>query len=139
MDQPLAHDSNSTRDRLLHLLSYLESGLIERRRAVRLTLLAALACEDNDRMEMGLILICDRETVGVLELTDNILWVRDWRRFGASDADSPVHSKSLTAMYFPGALRSPENRRSTVAGDTASAAIRAGLHRGEHPPDQEQT
>lgn len=47
MDQSLAHDSNSTRDRLSHLLSYLEIGLIERRRAVRLTLLAALAGEHS--------------------------------------------------------------------------------------------
>lgn len=98
---------------------------------------------DQAKTTLGLrvqaILIGDRETIGLLELADDVLWVRDWRRFGASDADSPVHSKSLTAMYFPGALRSPENRRSTVAGDTASAAVRAGLHRGEHLPDQDQT
>jgi hypothetical protein len=96
---------------------------------------------ERAKTELGLrvqgILIGDRETVGLLEVADDILWVRDWRRYGSSDADSPVHSKSLTAMYFPGALRSPENRRSTVSGDTASAAVRAGLHRGEHRPDQE--
>lgn len=83
------------------------------------------------------ILIGDRETVGLLEIADDILWVRDWRRFGQSDADSPVHSKSLTALYFPGALRSPENRRATVTGGAASAAVRAGVHRGDTPPNQE--
>lgn len=93
---------------------------------------------ERAKAELGLrvqgILIGDRETVGLLEVADDILWVRDWRRYGSSDADSPVHSKSLTAMYFPGALRSPQNRSSTVSGDTASAAVRAGLHRGEQPP-----
>lgn len=63
------------------------------------------------KSELGLrvqgVLIGDRETVGMLELADAIFWVRDWRRYGTADADSPVHSKSLTAMYFPGALRSP--------------------------------
>ncbi len=63
------------------------------------------------KAELGLriqgVLIGDRETLGMLELADDIFWVRDWRRYGGADADSPVHSKSLTAMYFPGALRSP--------------------------------
>ena len=65
------------------------------------------------KREQGLrvqgILIGDRETLGLLELADDIFWVRDWRKYGTSNADSPVHSKSLTAMYFPGALRSPDN------------------------------
>ena len=60
------------------------------------------------KREQGLriqgILIGDRETIGMLEVCDDIFWVRDWRRFG-SGAASPVHSKSLTALYFPNALR----------------------------------
>lgn len=59
------------------------------------------------------ILIGDRETIGLLEVCDDIYWVRDWRRYGAFKVDSPVHSKSLTATLFPGALRSAENRQST--------------------------
>jgi uncharacterized protein with von Willebrand factor type A (vWA) domain len=79
------------------------------------------------------ILIGDRETIGLLELTDDIYWVRDWRHFGHSDAASPVHSKSLTAMYFPGALRTPENREATVSGGDASAAVRAGERQKNGP------
>jgi uncharacterized protein with von Willebrand factor type A (vWA) domain len=94
------------------------------------------------------ILIGDRETIGLLEITDDIYWVRDWRRYGAvgtapdgmhargeglEAGGSPVHSKSLTASYFPGALRSPENRARTVSSEAAAAAVRAGLHRGEKP------
>jgi uncharacterized protein with von Willebrand factor type A (vWA) domain len=92
------------------------------------------------KTEQGLrvqgVLIGDRETIGLLELADDILWVRDWRRFGASEAASPVHSKSLTAMYFPGALRSADNRQATVSGETASAALRAG-QRQARPPRRE--
>jgi uncharacterized protein with von Willebrand factor type A (vWA) domain len=79
------------------------------------------------------VLIGDRETIGLLELADEILWVRDWRRFGGSEAASPVHSKSLTAMYFPGALRNTENRQGTVSGETASAAVRAGQRQAKPP------
>lgn len=50
------------------------------------------------------VLIGDRETIGLLELCDDIFWVKDWRRFGTG-AESPVHSKSLTSIYFPNALR----------------------------------
>ncbi len=79
------------------------------------------------------VLIGDRETIGFLELADAIHWVRDWRRFGGSearcDASSPVHDKSLTALYFPGALRSPENLAATVAGDAAARAVRNGANR----------
>ncbi|HHW62957.1 MAG TPA: VWA domain-containing protein, partial [Rhodocyclaceae bacterium] len=92
------------------------------------------------------ILIGDRETIGLLELADDIHWVRDWRRYATADAapggtpvrgdgleagGSPVHSKSLTASYFPGALRSPENRARTVSPEAAAAAVRAGLRRGD--------
>jgi uncharacterized protein with von Willebrand factor type A (vWA) domain len=54
------------------------------------------------------LLIGDRETMGLLETCDHIHWVRDWRRFDPDgnprNAFSPVHSKSLTALYFPNAL-----------------------------------
>ncbi|MGF1643356.1 MAG: VWA domain-containing protein [Thiotrichales bacterium] len=76
------------------------------------------------------LLIGDRETIGLLELADAIHWVRDWRRFGTSDADSPVHSERLTALYFPGALRSPEHRQSTRSGADAAAMVRAGKRTG---------
>lgn len=83
------------------------------------------------------VLIGDRETIGFLELADHIHPVRDWRRYGderSGAGDSPVHSHRLTAMYFPGALRTPENREATVSGERASLAVRAGLHRGEPLP-----
>jgi uncharacterized protein with von Willebrand factor type A (vWA) domain len=72
---------------------------------------------DAARRELGLavhgILVGDRETLGLLEVCDEVHWVRDWRRHGddalaAGGADTrfvtPVHSKSLTALYFPNAL-----------------------------------
>lgn len=77
------------------------------------------------------VLIGDRESVGFLEIADAIHPIRDWRRYGGSNADSPIHSHRLTAMYFPGALRGAENQQHAVSGVTASAAIRAGLHRRE--------
>ncbi len=72
---------------------------------------------DAARAQYGLrvqgVLVGDRETLGLMEVADHIFWVRDWRRH-APDGDkaggkaaagfSPVHSKSLTALYFPGAL-----------------------------------
>jgi uncharacterized protein with von Willebrand factor type A (vWA) domain len=75
---------------------------------------------DEARLRHGLrvqgVLVGDRETLGLLEVCDDIHWVRDWRRYaeaaqgGESRADlrnfSPVHSKSLTALYFPNALSS---------------------------------
>jgi len=96
---------------------------------------AALAQElDRARSEAGLrvqgVLIGDRETIGLLELADDIFWVRDWRRYGGSDVDSPVHSSRLTAVYFPGALRSRENREATVSGVAASLAVRLGGREG---------
>lgn len=82
------------------------------------------------KLERGLrvqgVLIGDRETIGLLELADDVFWVRDWRRFGGSSADSPVHSKSLTATYFPGALRTPGNLEATRSGLDAAAVMRAG-------------
>jgi len=72
---------------------------------------AALQRLDDARDRFGLrvqgVLVGDRETLGLLEVCDAIHWVRDWRRYahepGAS-GHSPVHSKSLTALFFPGAL-----------------------------------
>lgn len=69
---------------------------------------------DEARAALGLrvqgILVGDRETMGMLEVCDDIHWVRDWRRYadaaegGDGKGYSPVHSKSLTALYFPAAL-----------------------------------
>ena len=87
------------------------------------------------KRELGLrvqgVLIADRETVGLLELADNIYPVRDWRRYGGANVDSPIHSHRLTAMYFPGALRNAANQAATVSGAAASAAVISGHHRGE--------
>ena len=75
---------------------------------------ATLAQLDAARDELGLrvqgILVGDRETMGLLEVCDDIHWLRDWRRFASGNAGSrqegfvPVHTSSLTALYFPGAL-----------------------------------
>lgn len=72
---------------------------------------ATLARLDEARATLGLrvqgILVGDRETLGLMEVADDIHWVRDWRRHGSGQegrAFSPVHSKSLTALYFPNAL-----------------------------------
>ena len=69
---------------------------------------------ESARARLGLrvhgVLAGDRETLGLLEVCDHIHWVRDWRRYADAAAGgdgrgfSPVHSRSLTAMYFPGAL-----------------------------------
>jgi uncharacterized protein with von Willebrand factor type A (vWA) domain len=75
------------------------------------TLAALRACKASLGLRVHGILIGDRETIGLLEVCDAIHWVRDWRRYasdaGAAHADgfSPVHSRSLTAMYFPNAIR----------------------------------
>jgi uncharacterized protein with von Willebrand factor type A (vWA) domain len=73
-----------------------------------------LARLDEARARHGLrvqgVLVGDRETMGLLEVCDQIHWVRDWRRHDDADGGSvpgghsPVHSKSLTALYFPNAL-----------------------------------
>ncbi len=67
------------------------------------------------KAELGLrvhgILIGDRETIGLLEVCDHLHWVRDWRRHAdaahgaGAEGFSPVHSQSLTALYFPNAIR----------------------------------
>ena len=64
------------------------------------------------RSELGLrvqgILVGDRETLGLLETCDAIHWLRDWRRFAGDTPQRegfvPVHTASLTALYFPNAL-----------------------------------
>ena len=66
------------------------------------------------------VLVGDRETMGLLEVCDDIHWVRDWRRYadaaegGDGRGFSPVHSKSLTALYFPNALSQRAARHATV-------------------------
>jgi uncharacterized protein with von Willebrand factor type A (vWA) domain len=76
---------------------------------------------DRARDALGLhvqgVLVGDRETMGLLEVCDAIHWVRDWRRHadGAdASAASPVHSKSLTALYFPNALSAHAARHSAT-------------------------
>jgi uncharacterized protein with von Willebrand factor type A (vWA) domain len=81
--------------------------------------------------EMGLriqgILIGDRETVGFLEIADDIHWLRDWRRYGAGEAlPGPGATRSLTAQFFAGALRTPENRDRTVSGAEAARLVGGG-------------
>jgi len=68
----------------------------------------------NARDRLGLrvqgVLIGDRETIGLREVSDEVFWVRDWRRFGVrhAQADSPVHDSRLTSLYFPNAsMRGP--------------------------------
>ena len=82
---------------------------------------ATLASLDEARAELGLrvqgILVGDRETMGLLEVCDQIFWLRDWRRFDTDtpqrDGFVPVHTASLTALYFPNALspRAARHRR----------------------------
>ena len=73
-----------------------------------------LAALRDAKARLGLrvhgILIGDRETVGLVEVCDALHWVRDWRRHADEasarhDDFSPVHSHSLTALYFPNAIR----------------------------------
>jgi len=80
--------------------------------------------------ELGLrvqgMLIGDRETVGFLEIADDIHWLRDWRRYGGMDeaqSPGPGATRSLTARYFAGALRTPENRDRTVSGAEAARLV----------------
>jgi uncharacterized protein with von Willebrand factor type A (vWA) domain len=94
---------------------------------------------DAVKRKLGLrvqgVLTGDRESIGFLEVADDIHAIRDWRRYGDSNAASPIHSHRLTAMYFPGAIRTAGDHSSAVSGETASTAIRAGLHRGEPAPE----
>lgn len=91
---------------------------------------ATLETLDQARATLGLrvcgLLVGDRETLGLLELCDELHWVRDWRRHhpdpsAQAGGHSPVHSKSLTALYFPNAL-SERARRGRAAQGGADAA-----------------
>lgn len=99
---------------------------------------ATVARLDAVKRKLGLrvqgVLIGDRESVGFLEIADAIHPIRGWRRYGGSNADSPVHSHRLTALYFPGALRGAESRHRAVSGASAAAAIRTGVHGSEPEP-----
>lgn len=74
---------------------------------------ATLAALDDAKQTLKLrvqgILIGDRETMGLLDVCDDIYWLAHWRDFeaGHEKGFTPVHSKSLTALYFPNALRKP--------------------------------
>lgn len=75
------------------------------------TLAQLRACKAELGLRVHSILIGDRETIGLLEVSDQIHWVRAWRRYATQSKDayadgfSPVHSRSLTALYFPNAIR----------------------------------
>ncbi len=79
---------------------------------------ATLAQLDEARAKWGLrvqgILVGDRETMGLLEVCDEVFWLRDWRRFEGDSPQRegfvPVHTASLTALYFPNALSSRASR-----------------------------
>jgi uncharacterized protein with von Willebrand factor type A (vWA) domain len=76
---------------------------------------ATLELLDDARTRLGLrvqgVLLGDRETMGLMEVCDAIHWVRHWRdhspaaaQAGHGQGFSPVHHKSLTALFFPNAL-----------------------------------
>ena len=75
------------------------------------TLQALRRCKAELGLRVHSILIGDRETIGMLEVSDQLFWVRAWRRYATASKDayadgfSPVHSRSLTALYFPNAIR----------------------------------
>ena len=75
------------------------------------------------------VLVGDRETVGFLEIADDIYWMRDWRRWGSGETERPGATRSLTARYFAGALRTPENQARTVSGADAARAVAGGAAR----------
>lgn len=74
---------------------------------------ATLARLEAARLKLGLrvqgVLIGDRETIGLREISDDMFWIREWRRFGErhGQADSPVHDSRLTGLYFPNASMRP--------------------------------
>jgi uncharacterized protein with von Willebrand factor type A (vWA) domain len=84
----------------------------------------ALCALDLAQQEQGLrvhaLLLGDRETLGLMQVADRIHWVRDWRdalpRPDLRTAFSPVHSKSLTALFFPNAMDARAQRHTPNAG-----------------------
>ena len=82
---------------------------------------ATLALLDDARERLGLrvqgVLVGDRETLGLLDSCDEIFWLRDWRRYADAvpqrEGFVPVHTASLTALYFPNALRPQAAARAT--------------------------
>jgi hypothetical protein len=56
---------------------------------------------DAARDQLGLrvqgVLVGDRETMGLLEVADDIHWVRDWRRHGRPPGAAPAASAPCTA------------------------------------------
>jgi len=84
---------------------------------------------DDAKATLGLrvqgVLLGDRETIGLLETCDDIYWLRDWRRFdGATprrEGFVPVHTPSLTALYFPNALSDRAARTAARTGDSLQA------------------
>jgi len=107
---------------------------------------ATLARLDEARATLGLavhgVLVGDRETMGMMEICDQIHWVRDWRRHlevddaAAARAETllatPVHSRSLTALYFPNALSARAARHhGSARADAAGADTGRGPNGGE--------
>jgi uncharacterized protein with von Willebrand factor type A (vWA) domain len=89
------------------------------------TLQTLRECKSTLGLRVHSILIGDRETIGLLEVSDQIHWVRAWRRYATQSTDayvdgfSPVHSRSLTAEYFPNSIRRA-NSAPVAAGDVLS-------------------
>jgi uncharacterized protein with von Willebrand factor type A (vWA) domain len=80
------------------------------------TLAMLRECKASLGLRVQSILIGDRETIGLLEVSDQTHWVRAWRRYATHSRDafadgySPVNSRSLTAEYFPNAVPHQPNR-----------------------------
>jgi uncharacterized protein with von Willebrand factor type A (vWA) domain len=93
------------------------------------TLALLRQCKARLGLRVHSILIGDRETIGLLEVSDQIHWVRAWRRYAThakdafADGYSPVHSRSLTAEYFPNAIN-----RGNIAPSRANPALTASGH-----------
>ncbi len=94
---------------------------------------ATLQQLDAAKTRLGLrvqgVLLGDRETIGLLETCDDIYWLRDWRRFDGATPQRegfvPVHTPSLTALYFPNAL-SERAARTAQRRWARSEAVRNG-------------
>ena len=86
------------------------------------TLAHLMECKATLGLRVHSILIGDRETIGLLEVSDQLHWVRAWRRYATQPSDayadgfSPVHSRSLTALCFPNAIRRPPPEPGSAGG-----------------------